>query len=247
MDAAFATRTCPACRKRVSDRDEVCPFCHVIFSKYRFREIDDEATEEFNQDLKRAAALVVLQRRSMAEALIGFERRNVYDVTDDDGRSLYTVEEESSWWVRQFLGRFRPLALSVTQTSTSLVLFRIAKPFRLWHPRVDVADSSGRTVGSVESGFPIPVRWYTVRDARGATAFRISGAFWRPWTFKVFRGEVQAGEIKKKWAGLLRESFTDADNFAVTFPPESPISHKALLLAALLLIDIVHFENNSNS
>jgi uncharacterized protein YxjI len=247
MDAAVVTRACPACGKRVSGQDKACPFCHVIFSKYRSRPADDEGTEQFNQDLKRAGALMVQQRSSLTEALIGFERKNVYDVTDDGGRTLYTVEEESPWWVRQFLRGFRPLSLSVTQTVTSLVLFRISKPFRLWHPRVEIADRAGRPLGSVESGFPIPVRWYTVRDERGVTVFRISGAFWRPWTFKVFRGAEQAGEIKKKWSGLLREALTDADTFGATFPQDTAINQKALLLAALFLIDIVHFENNNNS
>ena len=240
-------KACPACQRPVPDAGESCPYCHVIFAKHKSRTGSEESVEAFNQDLKRAGALVVQQQRSLTEAIIGLERKNQYTVSDTDGRTLYYVEEESRFWMRQFLGSFRPLVLVVTQTATNLILFRIEKPFRLWHDRVTLSDSAGRTLGSVESGFPIPVRWYTVRDHRNATVFRISGAFWRPWTFKIFRGEQQVGEIRKKWSGLVREYFTDADNFAAAFPPETPLGHKALLMAALFLIDIVHFENNNAS
>ena len=240
-------KACPACGREVAAGSSSCPYCHVIFAKHRPRKAEDEGLSSFNQDLSRTGALVVQQQRSLSEALIGLERKNHYLVSDLDGRSLYSVEEESPFWTRQFLGSFRPLELQVVQSSTSLILFRIEKPFRLWHDRVILRDSAGRDLGSVESGFPIPVRWYTVRDARGVTLFRISGAFWRPWTFKIFRGEVQVGEIRKKWSGLVREYFTDADNFSATFPPEIPVAQKALLMAALFLIDIVHFENNQSS
>ena len=47
-------------------------------------------------------------------------------------------------------------------------------------------------------------------------------------------------------AGLLKEGFTDADNFGVTFPSDWPIESKTLALAAVFLIDLVHFENKGN-
>lgn len=240
-------RACPACERKVPDAGDSCPYCHVIFAKHRSRREGEENVEGFNRDLISAGALVVEQQRSLSEAIIGLERKNEYTVSDAGGRTLYSVDEESGFWMRQVLGSFRPLVLVVTQTGTNLILFRIEKAFRLWHDRVTLTDSVGRTLGSVVSGFPIPVRWYTVRDHRGATIFRISGAFWRPWTFKIFRGEQPVGEIRKKWSGLMREAFTDADTFAAAFPAEIPVSQKALLMAALFLIDIVHFENNEAS
>lgn len=238
-------RACPACGREALPGATSCAFCHVVFAKYRSRSAEREAQENAHGELKGATALVVEQQRSLTEALVGFERRNQYVVRDEGGRMLYFVEEESHWLVRQFLGAFRPLTLALTQGN--LTVLSISKPFRLWHDCVTLTDGGGRVVGTVQCGFPIPVRWYTVRDARGVTRFRISGAFWRPWTFKVFRGDAQVGEIRKKWSGLVREYFTDADNFAITLPADAPADQKALLLAALFLIDIVHFENNNSS
>lgn len=42
--------------------------------------------------------------------------------------------------------------------------------------------------------------------------------------------------------GLAKELFTDADNFFVTFPPNSTSTQRALLLGALFLIDFLYFE-----
>ena len=41
-----------------------------------------------------------------------------------------------------------------------------------------------------------------------------------------------------------KESFTDADNFGITFPKGIDLSQKAVLLGAVFLIDFVHFENS---
>jgi hypothetical protein len=92
-----------------------------------------------------------------------------------------------------------------------------------------------------------------------------------PWSFfvRLPRGadgsEGQAvGEIKKKWSGILKEMLTDADNFGMSrrfclpfcfltgycctgcdFDRRLPKEHKALILAAVFLIDYVYFEDNS--
>ncbi|GMR44242.1 hypothetical protein PMAYCL1PPCAC_14437, partial [Pristionchus mayeri] len=50
------------------------------------------------------------------------------------------------------------------------------------------------------------------------------------------------GNIQKKWAGLLQESFTDADTFGVNFPIDLSVRIKAILIGATFLIDFIHFE-----
>jgi len=44
----------------------------------------------------------------------------------------------------------------------------------------------------------------------------------------------------------MKEGFTDADSFGVTFPADWDVELKALLLGAVFLIDFVHFENRGN-
>jgi len=59
-------------------------------------------------------------------------------------------------------------------------------------------------------------------------------------------GAVQVGKITKQWAGLLREAFTDADHFGVTFPMDLDVNIKAVLLGATFLIDFMFFEKTGN-
>ncbi|VDN34072.1 unnamed protein product [Cylicostephanus goldi] len=54
------------------------------------------------------------------------------------------------------------------------------------------------------------------------------------------------GSITKKWGGCLREAYTDADIFSVTFPIDLDVTAKAVLLGATFLIDFMEFEQAAN-
>lgn len=44
------------------------------------------------------------------------------------------------------------------------------------------------------------------------------------------------GKISKKWSGLAREIFTDADNFGISFPLDLAVRMKAVMIGACFLI-----------
>lgn len=44
------------------------------------------------------------------------------------------------------------------------------------------------------------------------------------------------GRISKQWSGLLREAFTDADYFGITFPMDLDVRMKAVMIGACFLI-----------
>jgi len=75
---------------------------------------------------------------------------------------------------------------------------------------------------------------------------KLFGPMLRPWTFDVIVGGTASGQIQKKWSGLLKEGFSDADNFGVTLRPQFDARQKALILGAVFLIDFVHFENRGS-
>lgn len=54
------------------------------------------------------------------------------------------------------------------------------------------------------------------------------------------------GKISKKWSGLAREYFTDADNFGISFPMDLDVKMKAVMLGACFLIDFMFFEKSNN-
>ena len=56
---------------------------------------------------------------------------------------------------------------------------------------------------------------------------------------------VEVGLIQKKWSGLGKELFTQADNFWIQFENVADPALRALLFSATVLIDVVHFERKN--
>lgn len=197
--------------------------------------------------LAATAGLMVRQQKEWGEILSGFETRNKYVVTDMAGSPAYLAAEENrSLLLRVFLKALRPFTISIMGEDGWPVI-RVDRPFRFYFHRAEVFDSQGKSLGAIERQFSLLRRIYTVHDESGQEAFQLFGPILHPWTFQIRRGEQEIGRITKKWSGLLKEGFTDADNFGIEFPVDWDVKLKALFLGAVFLIDFVHFENKGNN
>ncbi len=187
--------------------------------------------------------IVVSQQKEWGEILTGFETKNRYAILDMSGSRLYLAAEEAgSTLLRWFLKAMRPFTIAVL-TEDGQVVLRIKRPFRFYFHRAEVLDSRGQSLGVLERRFSVLRRIYSVLDNSGHEIFQLFGPILHPWTFQIRNNGVEYGKITKKWSGLLKEGFTDADKFGVTFPAEWDVKLKALFLGAVFLIDFVHFEN----
>lgn len=196
--------------------------------------------------LSSISSLVVSQQKEWGEILTGFETKNRYAVSDVSGSRLYLAAEEAgSTLLRWFLKALRPFTIAVL-TEDGQVVLRVMRPFRFYFHRVEVVDSQGQSLGVIERRFSVLRRIYSVLDSSGEEVFQLFGPILHPWTFQIRNDGVEYGKITKKWSGVLKESFTDADNFGVMFPAEWDVKLKALFLGAVFLIDFVHFENKGN-
>ncbi len=191
--------------------------------------------------LQQADTLRVQQKKEWGEILTGFETKNKYAVMDASGQPLYWAAEESSFLVRMFLKTLRPFTIHILSSQGHPVL-KLKRPFRLYFHEIQVEDSSGRRLGTITREFSILTRRFTVSDFRGTEIYRIFGPIFHPWTFRILHNNRELGTITKQWSGIGKELFTDADNFKVTFPPGIDVHQKSVLLGALFLIDILHFE-----
>ncbi len=193
------------------------------------------------------SSLVVSQQKEWGEILTGFETKNRYAVSDVSGSRLYLAAEEAgSTVLRWFLKALRPFTIAVL-TEDGQVVLRVVRPFRFYFHRAEVVDSQGQSLGVIERRFSVLRRIYSVLDNSGEEVFQLFGPILHPWTFQIRNDGVEYGKITKKWSGLLKEGFTDADNFGVMFPAEWDVKLKALFLGAVFLIDFVHFENQGNN
>lgn len=199
------------------------------------------------EKLSSIRGLVVIQQKEWGEIITGFETKNRYAISDVSGRSLYLAAEEAgSTLLRWFLKALRPFTIAVLTEDGQIVL-RVVRPFRFYFHRAEVVDSQGQSLGVIERRFSILRRIYSVLDSSGQEIFQLFGPILHPWTFQIKNDGVEHGKITKKWSGLLKEGFTDSDNFGAMFPVEWDVKLKALFLGAVFLIDFVHFENKSNN
>jgi len=190
--------------------------------------------------------LVVRQKKEWGEILTGFETQNKYEVCNTSGQSLFfAAEVGSSFLSRMFLKSLRPFQVEVLGQDGNLIL-RIERPFRFYFHEVSVFDAGGQLLGTVRREFSLVRRLYSVADNTGEAKAELFGPILHPWTFEIRRGGVTHGAITKKWSGLGKEMFTDADNFGIEFPPKAPGTLRAVLLGAVFLIDFVHFERSGN-
>lgn len=117
---------------------------------------------------------------------------------------------------------------------------------------ISVKAAGGQILGNVSEEFNFLYPTFLLKDATGRAIFRVQGPIC-PLSFGSCGGDVNfrvmtmdgvsVGTISKQWGGIVREMFTDADYFAISFPHDLDPSMKAVCLGALFLIDIEYFES----
>ena len=244
---------CPKCGFTANSSFKECPRCGVIISKFLHKargDSKDAARKNSSLDsLEQANALIIRQQKEWGEILTGFETKNKYEVVDHFSNLLLEVQEEGgsalTTITRLFLKALRPFTMHLFSPQGA-GLFKLTRPFRFYFHELDVSQSNGAPLGKIKRRFALLRRIYSVVDRNGNEIFELFGPLLHPWTFQIKKGGQELGKITKKWSGLVKESFTDADNFGITFPNGIDLSQKAVLLGAVFLIDFIHFENSGN-
>jgi len=193
--------------------------------------------------------IMVHQTKEWGEILVGFESRNKFELRDEAGEKLGLAAEEGGGFGammgRQFFGHCRKATVHIYDNQGQ-PLGRGEKPFRWFFQRMEVFDGDQR-LGAVERKFSWLKRRLVVENAAGEPVMEIVGPILLlgRGTFKLMFQGQEVGRISKKWGGLLREAFTDADIFGVECEPTVPAELRKILLVATFLIDFTYFENNN--
>jgi len=199
--------------------------------------------------------LVVQQKVELLEAIVGFETANKYEVKNSLGQLIYYAKEENDCCTRQCCGAQRPFQMSMTNNA-GVEVMRIDRPLRCQGCCCFCClQELTVTVGGTETGYlkqqcsllrPV----YSVLDQSGEEVLQIRGPVCTDFCcgnveFDVLSVDgTEVGKIVKNFSGFLKEIFTDADTFSVSFPVDLDVKVKATLLAAVFLIDFMYFENN---
>lgn len=252
-----ATTQCPKCGYAADSGFAECPRCGIIVGKFLARQKEraafaqqvDQASAATLESFARAGAFKIEQHKEWGEILSGLETRNKYRVADLANQTVFEAEEEgggiAAVLARFLLTHLRPFTIRLFSPQ-GREIYTLERPFRFYFHALDIRKPDGTVLGRVERRFALLRRLYTLRDPHGREIYRLFGPVIRPWTFLIKQDGHEVGKIVKRWSGLVKESFTDADNFGVELPAALDLDQKALFLGATFLIDFVHFEKNKN-
>ena len=253
--AAAPAFACPECQAQ-QVQQAICINCGLVFSKQREREQETQARQaagaasasQLESVFSNLLGVDVDQKYHLTEALINFERKNHYRLTlmpGDARAGEWRIEEQNrslfSILGRNLFGLLYTFTMHVKDGMGNVVMRLHRKP-RLYFHEVEVYDEHGVECGLIKRAFSFFHRVVKVDNARGSRQLRIVGPIWSPWTFNVYDGRNKVAVISKKWSGLLKEVYTDADKFSIRFEEPLGGSKKRLSLAALMLVDSLYFE-----
>jgi uncharacterized protein YxjI len=199
----------------------------------------------------KATRLTVRQSKRWLEILTSFDSRNTYVVYDEMGNPVFNVEEQGrgfgQFLKRVFLGAYRPFTSHVEDLAGGGgQVLTLRRPFRFIFHRLEVRDKDGTYIGAIQRRWTWIRRKYEVEGPDGQILCTLFGPIFRPWTFEIQLpgSDIEMGVVQKKWSGLLKEAFTEADNFWVELDRIQDPALKTLLFSATVLIDTVHFERS---
>ena len=193
--------------------------------------------------------LMIKQLKEWTEILINIETRNKYEVRTLAGEKLGFIVECDGGFLdslkRIFLRSHRPLNIDILDND-GRQLYHLSRRFFFLFSDLNVAASDGQKLGSIHRRFGLLYKKYDICDKYGNPFALIKAPIWRLWTFPITGKTGQKlGVITKKWQGLLKEAFTDADSFVVDYGGSSwQTAQKVVILCAAISIDFDFFEDN---
>lgn len=205
--------------------------------------------------------LLIKQQIELLEVLLGCETRNKYKIKNSMGQQVYFALEDTDCCTRNCLGPIRPFDMKITDNAEHEIihLYRPCRcdsccfPCCLQELAVMSPLAGNMPLGYVKQEWSILTPKYVIENANHEEVLKIRGPICTcrccaDVDFKILALDEQTvvGHVRKQWGGLLREAFTDADNFSVTFPMDLDVQTKATVLGAAFLIDYMYFEVAKN-
>jgi uncharacterized protein YxjI len=171
------------------------------------------------------------------------EMTNEYAISDGDGKPLGVIRQEGQSKARKFLrlvtsvDQFLKHRLAVYDDSGEKVL-ELVRPAKVFKSTVEVRDGDGAPIGKIVQENVVGKKRFRLEGPTDEPLGSIDAENWRSWDFAIRDVEGnEVGRITKKWAGILREGFTTADNYLLNISaPVSP-GFRAVIVASAAGVD----------
>ncbi|NWH47872.1 PLS1 scramblase, partial [Fregata magnificens] len=200
--------------------------------------------------------ILIHQQIELLEILTGFETNNKYEIKNTLGQRVYFAAEDTDCCTRNCCGPSRPFTIRIIDNLGHEVI-TLQRPLRCSSccfpcclQELEVQAPPGTPVGYVVQNWHACLPKFTIQDEKRMDILKITGPCVVCSCCEDIHFEVKSvdetatvGRISKQWTGLLKEAFTDADNFGITFPMDLDVKMKAVMIGACFLIDFMFFEH----
>lgn len=188
-------------------------------------------------DLLTASQLVVSQRAKLIELT------NQYEIRDSAGCALGYVQQQAQSTARKVLrlatdiDQFLTHRLSVYDASERLIV-TLTRPAKVFKSRLLVEDDTGRRVGEIVQQKVFGKIAFDLLGAAGEPLGQIRAENWRAWDFSIVNAaDREVARIDKKFVGIAKAVFTNADNYVVDIADDVRGEFRLLVLAAATAVD----------
>uniref|UniRef100_A0A8C8YSM3 Phospholipid scramblase n=1 Tax=Prolemur simus TaxID=1328070 RepID=A0A8C8YSM3_PROSS len=203
--------------------------------------------------------VLIHQQIELLEVLTGFETNNKYEIKNTLGQRVYFAVEDTDFCTRNCCGPSRPFTLRIIDNMGKEVI-TLTRPLRCSSccfpcclQELEIQAPPGIPVGYVIQNWHPCLPKFTIQNEKREDVLKITGPCVVcsccadiDFEVKSLDEQIVVGKISKQWSGLLREAFTDADNFGIQFPLDLDVKMKAVMIGACFLIDFMFFEKTGN-
>lgn len=194
-----------------------------------------------------APSLFIKQKKKWLEIFTNLEATNKYTVLTEQNQEAGSIVEKGNGFLgfikRMLLRTHRPFELHVKDARDQVQLI-FTRKFFFFFSDIEVYAPNGIKLGSAHRRFSFFFKKYDLKGNDGQTFATINTFMLKIWTFTVYDMQNQeVAKISKKWGGVMREGFTNADTFMMDFGKKQWKAHeRAVLFATAMSIDMDFFE-----
>jgi uncharacterized protein YxjI len=189
-------------------------------------------------DLVTRNVLVINQKAKLVELT------DEYRIRDEDGNDIGYIREEGQSVVKKAvrlvsnLDQYMTHKLSVYDGQGQKVV-ELLRPRKIMKSRVEITDGSGRPVGTIVQKNVLGKKRFALEGASGESLGAINAENWRAWDFAIEDATgAEVGRITKKWAGLLKEGFTTADDYVLEISRQVSPELRLMMLGSAAGVDL---------
>ena len=196
-------------------------------------------------DLLSRNTLVINQKAKLVELT------NEYRILDEEGNEVGSIRQEGQSKARKALrfltsvDQFLTHRLAVYDQGGRKVL-ELTRPAKILKSTLQVSDGEGRPVGRIVQQNVLGKKRFALEDERGQPLGSINAENWASWDFAIQDQDgTEIGRITKKWAGILKEGFTTADNYLLNISAPVPPDLRLMMLGSAAGVDVALKQDDS--